>query len=103
MDTCLNRFLLLIKPTNFVLILSLSVGSLLLIREIGAASLATFSFQSEPLKPLENMLRNIFADEWESQAWKIAIGISVAFWAYAGKQLRNADRILCKRHRGRLR
>lgn len=103
MDTFANRSLILLKPRNLILILSLSVGSFLLIRGIGAASLANFSFHSVPLQPLEDMLRSFFADEWDSQAWKVALGILAAFWMYAGKQLRNADRILCKRHCGRLR
>ncbi len=103
MDTLLNRFLLLMKPGNLILILALSFGSLLLIREIGAASLANFSFHSAPLQPLEDTFRNFFADEWESQAWKVALGVVAAFWALAGKELRKADRHLCHRPRRRLR
>lgn len=103
MDTLLNRFLLLMKPGNLILILALSVGSLLLIREIGAASLANFSFHSTPLQPLEDVFRNFFTDEWESQAWKVALGIIAAFWATAGKQLRKAERLVCKGTRRRLR
>lgn len=103
MDTFRNRFDLLTTPRNLILILALSVGSFLLIREIGAASLANFSFHSAPLQPLEDMFRNFFADEWESQAWKISLGILAAFWVYAGKQLKKADRMLCARPRRHLR
>lgn len=103
MDTLLNRFLLLVKPGNLILILALSVGSLLLIREIGAASLANFSFHSASLQPFEEIFRNFFADQWESQAWKVALGIIAAFWAIAGKQLRKADRVLCRQPHRRLR
>lgn len=103
MDTFANRILLLLKPGNLIMILALSVGSFLFIRGIGAASLANFSFHSAPLQPLEDMFRNLFADEWENQAWKIALSILAAFWVYAGKQLKKADRILSARPRLHLR
>jgi hypothetical protein len=103
MDTFRNRFELLTTPRNLILILSLSVGSSLLIRAIGAASLSNFSFHSAPLQPLQDMFRNFFADEWIGQAWKVALGVIAAFWVFAGKQLRKAEFVLCAPPRRRRR
>ncbi|MFD2256861.1 hypothetical protein ACFSSA_09250 [Luteolibacter algae] len=98
MDTFVNRTLLLLKPSNLIWIITLSLGVYILISGIGAIAMANLSFGDSPvMRPLENVFRAIYSDKWHSEALRVAGSVVTGYWPIAGKQLKKADRMLCAR------
>lgn len=104
MDTFVTRTLLLLKPSNLIWIITLSVGVYVLINGIGAITMANFTFGDSPvMKPLEDVFKAIFSDKWHSEALRIAGSVVTGYWSIAGRELRKADRLLCGSGRRRRR